>query len=476
MSSEPGGRRPRALAVAVAAALLPACAHPMAPAAPPTRPAITAAPDDGARLAAAARVAVAAGDLDGALARYQDATTAGATTAIVAEHVALLQRLGRPDDAVTVAAAHHRAHDEQLDAALVYGEALLSAGDAAGAAQLATRLFAHAPTAAVAALRAAALVQAGDLDAGLAAARAALAIDPRDARALRAVASVQRTQGDLDSAAATLDAALAAAPRDGGLWLERALLANLRGDATTALASAQRATALTPDDGTAWYALAELHRLAGALDDAHAAYDRALASPRPHPKAALGVARLVIAQGALAEGEALLRQELALRPDDATLLREDGAAQVALGNDADAVATLTRYLAVAPADADDRDATRATVAALERRLAEAEVRRAELAAAVEGARAARPRDAEAAWRAVLASAPDHAEARYQLARARAAAGQLTIALDLLAPLGPRVADGDADAAGWLARAADEPAFVDLAADPRFGALLATVGR
>ena len=261
MSSEPGGRRPRAPAVAVAAALLPACAHPTAPAAPPTPAAITAAPDDGARLAAAARVAVAAGDLDGALARYQDATTAAATTAIVAEHVALLQRLGRPDDAVTVAAAHHRAHDEQLDAALVYGEALLTAGDAAGAAQLATRLFAHAPTAAVAALRAAALVQAGDLDAGLAAARAALAIDPRDARALRAVASVQRTQGDLDSAAATLDAALAAAPRDGGLWLERALLANLRGDATTALASAQRATALTPDDGTAWYALAELHRL-----------------------------------------------------------------------------------------------------------------------------------------------------------------------------------------------------------------------
>ena len=116
MSSEPGGRRPRALAVAVAAALLPACTHPPAPAAPPTRPAITAAPDDAARLAAAARVAMAAGDLDGALARYRDATTAGATTAIVAEHVALLQRLGRADDAVTVAAAHHRAHDEQLDA------------------------------------------------------------------------------------------------------------------------------------------------------------------------------------------------------------------------------------------------------------------------------------------------------------------------------------------------------------------------
>ncbi|MBL8621442.1 MAG: tetratricopeptide repeat protein, partial [Myxococcales bacterium] len=430
-----------------------------------------------ARLAAAARAAVAAGDPDGALARYQDATTAGASTAIVAEHVALLERLGRTDDAVAVAAAHHRAHDERLDAALLHGEALLAAGDADGAARLATRLFAHAPTAAVAALRGAALVQAGELDAGLAAARAALAIDPRDARALRTVATAQRTQGDLDAAAAALDAGLAAAPRDAGLWLERALLANLRGDAATAMASAQRATTFAPDDGTAWYVLGELHRLAGATDDAHAAYGRSLASPRPHPKAALGVARLAIAAGALAEGEALLRQELAVRPDDATLLREDGAAQVALGHDAAALATLTRYLEVAPADAGDRDETRATIDALASRLAEAAARRADVAAAVDGARAARPRDAERAWQAVLALDADYAEARYQVALARARAGQLTIALDHLARLGARVdVDVDADAAGWLARAADEPAFVDLAADPRFGALLATVGR
>jgi hypothetical protein len=85
--------------------------------------------------------------------------------------------------------------------------------------------------------------------------------------------------------------------------------------------------------------------------------------------------------------------------------------------------------------------------------------------AVEAARAAAKPKAVAAWQAVLAIAPAHSEAHYQLAALHAAKKETGEALTELAALTA------ADAVEWQVEARFDAAFAALRADPKFRALV-----
>lgn len=87
-----------------------------------------------------------------------------------------------------------------------------------------------------------------------------------------------------------------------------------------------------------------------------------------------------------------------------------------------------------------------------------------LAKAVTAARKASRAKALQAWQAVLATDPQHAEARYRIATVHAAARKPEVALATLTEL---AGSSRADAIEWLVEARFDRAFAGLRADPRF---------
>lgn len=246
--------------------------------------------------------------------------------------------------------------------------------------------------------RAAIAYRTGSLDEALANAGRAVQLDANHVPALTALAAVQHALGENAAALPPLARALRLAPADGHARQLRALILRALGQDDEALAELRlaaaaglyrrRAACAAPDYAASLEALGAATAEAGRADDAAALFGAALAIGADREAAALGLAALHGAGGRPDQAEAVLRKACDLAPGRPTL-------HLALGD----------VLAAADRRAEAADAFRVAEAAnpeatdTTRRLA----------------RVADGREAEMAWRRVLARHPDDAEACGQLA-------------------------------------------------------------
>jgi uncharacterized protein (TIGR02466 family) len=170
-------------------------------------------------------------------------------------------------------------------------------------------------------------LRAGQPDAAIAHARAALAAAPDDVDAHLLLADALRRRGDAAAGVAALRALSARVPERFDLCFNLGVLADAAGDAALAVESYQRAAALRPA------AFEPLHNLGQALarvgDHAAAldAHSRALALAPQHPELQLAHASAVRAAGDAPRATALLEALLATRPGDPRLWNQLGIAR-----------------------------------------------------------------------------------------------------------------------------------------------------
>ena len=146
-------------------------------------------------------------------------------------------------------------------------------------------------------------LQAGRFEAGLALASKVLAGDPSDGEAHYIAAIAARYLKRFDAAAEHLAALHAAMPEYGRAWQEQGHFAAARGDSAGALEAYIRATRFNPALEASWREQARLHREAGRLAEAQAAEaqrTRIAGLPR----------ELVAVQHHLAEGRLLRAEEI----------------------------------------------------------------------------------------------------------------------------------------------------------------------
>jgi Flp pilus assembly protein TadD len=121
------------------------------------------------------------------------------------------------------------------------------AGDASRLAPIVGALSAHADRAGSHYFAAALQFLVGDLSAAEAAARAALAIDPRHGKAQNLLGAIYATKGDAGAARAAFDKALALDARDPATYQNLALLELNAGNPATAARLYAEASSLDPD-------------------------------------------------------------------------------------------------------------------------------------------------------------------------------------------------------------------------------------
>ncbi|MEO0690753.1 MAG: sulfotransferase [Pseudomonadota bacterium] len=146
-------------------------------------------------------------------------------------------------------------------------------------------------------------LQAGRFDTGLALANEVLRDDPKDGEAHYIAAIACRYLKRFDKAAEHLAALHTAMPEYGRAWQEQGHLAAAQGDSAGALAAYARATRFNPALEASWREQARLHREAGRAGEAQAAEaqrQRLAGLPR----------ELVAVQNHLAEGRLLRAEEI----------------------------------------------------------------------------------------------------------------------------------------------------------------------
>lgn len=326
--------------LAAAALLLPACPGKNQQEAEEPEDDKPSKPDSGAVLAQA-RAAAQAGNVDEAHAKYQEATKLDLQVAVVEEHTKFLLDRGMAEAAVIAAKAYYDAKPSDTKGSLVYGNALIGAGDFATAADIATEVVdLQAENPAGYELRGRALMlggrandgledlrkaaelapkdvvyltsygagleRAGNIDQAALQLRAAIEIDENYPRALRLLGVVRRAQFENQEAVSWLMKATKADPSDAEAWFNLAIAQNDLGDNLEAEISAQKATALAPGKTTYWYVYGEMLRINKKPDDAIAAYRRAMEGKPSHAKAGAKLAFVMYEAGKFAEAEVFL--------------------------------------------------------------------------------------------------------------------------------------------------------------------------
>ncbi len=253
-------------------------------------------PENATAIEGLARMLLAAGAVDEALARYQAAADAAATPEV------------RNRWLMTMAAAY-RSLARPAEAEQVYQE-ILAADPANSAARQALGDLYQA---------------AGRLDEAVAQYRLAREAAPADDvdtafRLGRALLQV----GQVTEAGQIAQALLTASPSAWQSYLLAARVASAQGDPAASLASLRQAQSLAPTNSTALTLIGDSFLSASRLDDAAAAYSAAVALQPRNTSALVGLGRVYAARGRVADAEASLRRALAVAPTHQ-------AAQAALG-------------------------------------------------------------------------------------------------------------------------------------------------
>jgi tetratricopeptide (TPR) repeat protein len=374
--------------LAAAALLLPACPG-------KTKPEVAEPEDDKPKepsadeVLAAARAAAAANDIEGAHAKYQAATKLKNDRAIVEEHVDFLLDHEMPDAAVVAAKAYYESMPSDSKGSLVYGNALIGAGDLATAVDIATEVVdLQAGNPAGYELRGRALMLAGKNNEGLEDLRKAAELAPKDviyvtsygagleragrvdeaalqlraaieldnntARALRLLGIVRRAQFEHQEAVSWLFKATKADPTDAETWYNYAIALNELGDNLEAETSAQKATSLAPGKPAYWYVYGEMLRINKKPDEAIEAYRQAMDGKPPHPKAAAKLALVMYDAGKYAEAEVFLTDSIGLDRDNPYLYYNLGWVYSAQKKYRLGVEAFEKYLELAPKEDGDR--------------------------------------------------------------------------------------------------------------------------
>jgi protein O-GlcNAc transferase len=150
-----------------------------------------------------------------------------------------------------------------------------------------------------------------ELDAALAHARAAIAITPRDAVALYALAELQEPAGDAKGALASIERALELDPRFVQAHHYRGILLGEAGDTPGAVAAFEQALRLDARHARSWNNLGSAQRTLSRLEDAEHSFAQAIASRPNYPLAAANLAEVQRDLGEIEHAEATLRKALA---------------------------------------------------------------------------------------------------------------------------------------------------------------------
>lgn len=299
-------------------------------------------------LVAEAQAAAAAGDVEGADARYAEAFKVKADFAILDEHVRFLVDNRKVASAVDTAKVYYDNNPTDPRGSHLYAHALLAAGDYTTALGVAEELVALDDNDAAAhEKKGRALVQAGQVDAGVEELRRAVALEPKNAAFMVELGAGLHKAGKVDEAALQLRAAITIDPENGrgylllGLalrdqaeleeaevflvqatkkskdaqpWFELGITQNRRGDDLGAEASLARAIGIEPDNSLYQYAYGEMLRFNKKYDEAIEAYRKANELVPPHPKASAKLGLALFEAQRLGDAELFLTD--AIRKDE----------------------------------------------------------------------------------------------------------------------------------------------------------------
>lgn len=305
---------------------------------------------DATQLLTEARAAAAAGDIDTADKKFQEAYKLAPDYAIVAEHVDALINGKRVQAAVQTAQAYYDAQATDARGSHLYAHALIALGDFATALAVVEELIALDDNDAAAhEKRGRALVLAGRVPEGIEELQKAVAIDPKNAGFLVELGSALHKGGRVNEAALQLRAAIQLDPDngrahlllglalrddaeieeaivyftkatkllpDGRPWFELGIVLNKRGDDLGAEDSLAEAVKRTPDSSLYWYAYGEMLRFNKKYDEAVEAYARSMALPDTHPKASAKRGLALAEAGRIDEAEVFLTEAIRAEPDN----------------------------------------------------------------------------------------------------------------------------------------------------------------
>jgi tetratricopeptide (TPR) repeat protein len=344
-------------------------------------------PDNATAIEGLARMLLAAGEADQAIARYQAAADAAETENVrnrwLMTIAATYRSLGRPDEAEALllslieanpansvahqalgdlyqaanrldeAIAHYRLAVEAApgDVDLVFrlGRALLQVGQVEEANQIAASLLANSPSAWQSYLLAGRVAQVqGDPAAALASLRQAQSLAPTNSAALTLIGDTFLAASRADDAASAYSAASALQPNNVSALVGLSRVYTARGRVAEAEASLRRALTIAPTHLAGQAALGRLLLRAGQPAEAIPLLEAAVAQQADHPTAVRDLADAYLTSDRIEEGLAIYRANLSL--DEASQALVIGQALLNAGRIDAGLAELQAYVA---AHADD---------------------------------------------------------------------------------------------------------------------------
>jgi tetratricopeptide (TPR) repeat protein/serine/threonine protein kinase len=213
---------------------------------------------------------------------------------------------------------------------------------------LRARRQARREAARAAAKRYIALAEKVELDRAIALCRAALALDPKYAKAQNNLGIVLQKKGQLEQAIACFEKALALDPK---FALAHNALGNAlqaKGQLDQAIACFEKALAIDPKFTLAHYNLGNALKVKGQLDRAIACYQRALTLDPRSAQVHVGLGTALHAKGQLEGAIACYRKALALDPKYALSQNNLGNALHELGRREEAIACYQKAIALDP--------------------------------------------------------------------------------------------------------------------------------
>ncbi len=191
-------------------------------------------------------------------------------------------------------------------------------------------------------------LQSGQFDAGLSAARAALADDPTDGEALYMAAVAARYLKRFEEAAIHLTALHGAMPEYGRAWQEQGHLSLVQGDQANALSAFMRATRFNPALEASWREQARLQTAIGSTAEAAAATAQQQRLAKM-PRELIAVTNH-LAEGRLVRAEEICRHFLRQNPRNVEGMRLLAKIGIELGILDDAEFLLESAVSFAPDD------------------------------------------------------------------------------------------------------------------------------
>jgi tetratricopeptide (TPR) repeat protein len=222
---------------------------------------------------------------------------------------------GEPAEAVRYFTAALALRPDNLGGYLNRAAALRNAGELEAARADLRRVLTLAPRYAAAhAILGSVLLALGDRKGALAACRRALALDPKLAQAHSNLGMALRARGDVKGAIAAYKRALALDPRDVAALNNLGFALRARGDLPGSITTYKRALALDPRNARIHFNLGDALRAARDGDGAIAAYRRGLALEPRHGLVCCNLGFALLQKGLLPQGIAAYEEALRVQP------------------------------------------------------------------------------------------------------------------------------------------------------------------